>query len=65
MGVVQFKAVYYRDPNGILFEVSTNEPGFSSDEPLEHMGEELALPPFLERRRDEIEASLHPLALEQ
>ena len=60
-----FKAVYYRDPNGILFEVSTDEPGFSSDEPVEHMGEELALPPFLEEHRKSIEATLHPLALEE
>lgn len=60
-----FKAVYYRDPNGILFEVSTDEPGFSSDEPLEHMGEELALPPFLEGHRESIEATLHPLELEE
>lgn len=53
--------------NSTAFRVTSEEAlhCFSSDEPLEHMGEELALPPFLERRRDEIEASLHPLALEQ
>lgn len=60
-----FKAVYYRDPNGILFEVSTDEPGFASDEPLETMGEKLALPPFLEARREQIEANLKPLHLEK
>ena len=56
-----FKAIYFREPNGILFELSTDEPGFASDEPLESLGENLALPPFLEPRRKEIEASLRPI----
>lgn len=60
-----FKAIYFREPNGILFELSTDEPGFATDEPLETMGETLALPPFLEPKRAEIEASLRPLSINQ
>ncbi len=59
-----FKALYFREPNGILFELSTDTPGFSADEPLETMGEKLALPPFLEPKRAEIEASLRPLEID-
>ncbi len=58
-----FKAIYFREPNGILFELSTDEPGFATDEPMESLGEELALPPFLEPKRAEIEASLRPLSI--
>lgn len=58
-----FKAIYFRDPNGILFELSTDEPGFAMDEPLETLGKKLALPPFLEPKREEIEASLRPLEI--
>lgn len=56
-----FKALYFREPNGILFELSTDGPGFTTDEDLEHLGESLALPPFFEDRRKEIEAILEPL----
>lgn len=58
-----FKALYFREPNGILFELSTDEPGFATDEPLETLGEKLALPPFLEPKRAQIEASLRPLEI--
>lgn len=58
-----FKAIYFREPNGILFELSTDEPGFATDEPMETLGEKLALPPFLEPKRAQIEASLRPLAI--
>ena len=58
-----FKALYFREPNGILFELSTDTPGFATDEPMETMGQKLALPPFLETRREEIEANLRPLDL--
>jgi glyoxalase family protein len=57
-----FKSLYFREPNGILFEIATDGPGFATDEPLESLGEGLALPPFLEPRRPEIEAGLKPLA---
>ena len=56
-----FRSLYFREPNGILFEIATDGPGFASDEPLESMGEKLALPPFLEPRRAEIEAGLKPI----
>lgn len=56
-----FKSLYFREPNGILFEIATDEPGFAVDEPIESLGERLALPPFLEPRREEIEAGLKPL----
>src|SRR4051794_13744 len=56
-----FRSLYFREPSGILFEIATDGPGFATDEPLEHLGERLALPPFLEPRRAEIEAGLKPL----
>lgn len=56
-----FKSLYFREPNGILFEIATDGPGFASDEPMETLGERLALPPFLEPRRADIEAGLKPL----
>ncbi|HYP18407.1 MAG TPA: ring-cleaving dioxygenase [Opitutus sp.] len=56
-----FQSLYFREPNGILFELATDEPGFTADEPLDALGEKLALPPFLESRRKEIEAGLKPL----
>ena len=56
-----FKSLYFREPNGILFELATDGPGFAADEPMETLGEKLSLPPFLEGRRKEIEAGLLPL----
>jgi glyoxalase family protein len=57
-----FRSLYFREPNGILFEIATDGPGFATDEPMETLGEKLALPPFLEPRRAEIEAGLKPLS---
>jgi len=56
-----FQSLYFREPNGILFEIATDGPGFATDEPLDKLGEKLSLPPFLEGRRAEIEAGLKPL----
>ncbi|HUF55404.1 MAG TPA: ring-cleaving dioxygenase [Thermohalobaculum sp.] len=56
-----FRSLYFREPNGILFEIASDGPGFAADEPQEHLGESLSLPPFLEHRRAEIEAGLKPL----
>jgi glyoxalase family protein len=56
-----FRSLYFREPNGILFEIATDGPGFATDEPADRLGERLALPPFLEPRRAEIEAGLRPL----
>ena len=56
-----FSSIYFREPGGVLFEIATDGPGFATDEPIEHLGERLALPPFLEPRRAEIEAGLRPI----
>ncbi|QDC01706.1 ring-cleaving dioxygenase [Mesorhizobium sp. 8] len=56
-----FRSLYFREPGGNLFEIATDGPGFTADEPLESLGERLALPPFLEGRRASIEARLKPL----
>jgi glyoxalase family protein len=56
-----FKSLYFRVTPGILFELATDGPGFASDEPVETLGERLALPPFLEPHRARIEAGLKPL----
>lgn len=56
-----FRSLYFREPNGILFEIATDGPGFATDEPLESLGQKLSLPPFLEGRRAQIEAGLKPL----
>lgn len=56
-----FRSLYFREPGGNLFELATDGPGFSADEPFETMGEALSLPPFLEPRRAAIEAGLKPL----
>jgi glyoxalase family protein len=56
-----FRSLYFREPGGVLFEIATDGPGFATDEPLDSLGEKLSLPPFLENRRQEIEANLKPL----
>lgn len=56
-----FRSLYFREPNGILLELATDGPGFDTDEKLEHLGESLALPPFLEPYRSNIEAGLTPI----
>jgi glyoxalase family protein len=56
-----FKSIYFREPNEILFELATDGPGFAVDEDASSLGTRLALPPFLEPRRAEIEANLKPL----
>ncbi|RTQ92476.1 ring-cleaving dioxygenase [Lysinibacillus telephonicus] len=56
-----FKSLYFRESNGILFEIATDAPGFTVDADIETLGETLDLPPFLEERRVEIERRLEPL----
>ncbi|MBD9490926.1 ring-cleaving dioxygenase [Ensifer sp. T173] len=56
-----FRSLYFREPNGVLFEIATDGPGFAVDEPMETLGESLSLPPFLEPKRAQIEARLKPL----
>ena len=57
-----FRSVYFRDPGGILFEVATDGPGFSVDEPVDKLGQALTLPPGLEPKRRQIESALPQLA---
>lgn len=56
-----FKSIYFKEPGGALFEIATDGPGFSVDEPFETLGQHLVLPPWLERERRAIEAALPPL----
>ena len=56
-----FLSVYFRTPGGVLFEIATRGPGFAVDEDADKLGEKVALPPFLEDRRAEIEPRLTPL----
>ncbi|MBS4201609.1 ring-cleaving dioxygenase [Bacillus sp. FJAT-49732] len=56
-----FKSLYFRESNGILFEIATDGPGFTADSTVEELGKALDLPPFLEERRAEIEAKLAPI----
>ncbi len=58
-----FKSIYFRISNGILFEIATDGPGFATDEDLATLGERLALPPFLEPHRAQIEAGLKPIVV--
>jgi glyoxalase family protein len=56
-----FKSIYFREPSGVLFEIATLGPGFTVDEPLEHLGEKLSLPPDFEHLRAEVEPRLRPI----
>jgi catechol 2,3-dioxygenase-like lactoylglutathione lyase family enzyme len=58
-----FHSVYFREPEGILFELATDTPGFATDEPVGQLGERLMLPPKYEGHRAEIEAVLPPVHL--
>jgi len=56
-----FRSIYFREPSGVLFEIATVGPGFATDEPKEHLGERLSLPPAFEHLRAQVEANLTPL----
>ncbi len=58
-----FRSIYFREPNGVLFEIATDAPGFAIDEPLEALGQMLQLPPQYEKHRAQIAANLPPLRL--
>jgi glyoxalase family protein len=58
-----FHSIYFREPGGVLFEIATDPPGFAFDEPVEHLGEALKLPPWLEKHRADIEQVLLPIEL--
>jgi glyoxalase family protein len=56
-----FKSIYFRQPQGVLFEIATTSPGFAVDEEPEHLGEELRLPAQHEHLRPMLERTLTPL----
>ncbi len=56
-----FRSIYFREPSGVLFEIATIGPGFTVDEPLDHLGEKLSLTPQFEHLRSQIEPTLTPL----
>jgi glyoxalase family protein len=56
-----FRSLYFREPNGILFEIASDGPGFGVDENEATLGEQVVLPPFLEPRRQEIVSKLKPI----
>jgi glyoxalase family protein len=58
-----FHSVYFREPGGVLFEIATDPPGFTIDEPAAELGTQLKLPPMYEASRAQIERSLPPLRL--
>lgn len=56
-----FRSLYFREPNGVLFEIATDGPGFAVDEDPATLGEQVVLPPFLEPHREQIVANLKPI----
>ena len=56
-----FRSLYFREPNGILFEIATDGPGFGVDEDQSTLGEKVVLAPFLEPQREKIVANLKPI----
>src|SRR5262249_14888484 len=55
------RSISFREPSGVLFEIAPIGPGFTTDEPLEHLGERLSLPPDFEHLRSQVEPILTPL----
>ncbi len=60
-----FHSIYFREPGGVLFEIATDGPGFTTDETTEGLGERLVLPPWLEPQRAQIESTLPLLRLDR
>jgi glyoxalase family protein len=58
-----FKSIYYREPGGVLFEIATDSPGFTIDEPPEKLGTTLSLPPWFQVRREQLDQILTPIAV--
>ena len=56
-----FRSIYFRTPGGVLFEIATDPPGFTTDESLSELGTSLKLPPWLEPKRNQIEEMLPPI----
>jgi len=60
---IYFHSIYFREPGGVLFEIATDPPGFSLDESVEELGNNLRLPPWLEPTRSQIEEILPPIKI--
>jgi predicted esterase/catechol 2,3-dioxygenase-like lactoylglutathione lyase family enzyme len=60
-----FRSIYFREPQGVLFEIATDNPGFATDEHPSRLGHALKLPPQYESQRARIEAHLPALSLPQ
>lgn len=58
-----FTAIYFRETGGILFEIATDPPGFTRDEPFESLGEHLMLPEWYEPHREQIKQGLPPMEI--
>jgi glyoxalase family protein len=58
-----FKSIYYREPGGVLYEIATDGPGFTVDEPPERLGSTLSLPPWFQVRRDMLDSVLPPIVV--
>ena len=58
-----FHSIYFREPGGVLFEIATDGPGFTVDEPADQLGSSLQLPPQYEDRRDNLTFNLPPLTI--
>src|ERR1700694_3801394 len=58
-----FKSIYFREPGGVLFEIATDGPGFTIDEPAESLGTTLSLPPWFQVRRDKLDVTLPPIVV--
>jgi glyoxalase family protein len=57
-----FFSLYFREPGGVLFEIATDNPGFTVDEPLAELGKQLKLPKQYEKYRTTIESNLPPIS---
>jgi glyoxalase family protein len=58
-----FRSIYFREPGGVLFEVATDGPGFTVDEPPEALGSGLQLPPHAEGNREDLKFNLPPIVV--
>lgn len=58
-----FHSIYFREPGGVLFEIATDPPGFTVDQPLEELGKKLVLPAWLEPQREKIQRFLPGLKI--
>jgi glyoxalase family protein len=58
-----FRSIYFREPGGVLFEIATDRPGFTVDEPVEALGSSLKLPPQHEDKREGLDYNLPPIVV--